>query len=154
MGKNAYKQKEASFFQGNKSIHNTNNLREFQDLEGTWHCGGLPRCCSIKNPPAGDTRDVGSTPGSGRPPDNLLQCSCLAEGEGRGWGKVEEADKILGSLSSCMLSDLSQQLKTRGEIEPRDSETPGIDKIGCCSKNKEIEQNSSFWMATSPWPLC
>lgn len=35
MGKNAYKQKEANFFQGKKSIHNTKNLREFQDLEGT-----------------------------------------------------------------------------------------------------------------------
>ena len=36
MGKNAYKQKEANFFQGKKSIHNTKNLREFQDLEGTF----------------------------------------------------------------------------------------------------------------------
>lgn len=35
MGKNACKQKEANFFQGKKSIHNTKNLREFQDLEGT-----------------------------------------------------------------------------------------------------------------------
>ena len=35
MGKNAYKQKEASFFHGKKSIHTTKNLREFQDLEGT-----------------------------------------------------------------------------------------------------------------------
>ena len=40
--------------------------------------------------------------------------SIIAEGGGRGWGKVEEADKILGSFSSCMLSDLpSQQPKTR-----------------------------------------
>ena len=74
----------------------------------------------VKNPPAnaGDTRDVGSIPGSGRSLGvgygNPLQCSYLAEGGRRGWGKVEEADKILGSLSSCMWSDLpSQQPKTR-----------------------------------------
>ena len=32
---------------------------------------GLPRCFSVKNPPAtaGDTGDMGLIPGSGRPPE-------------------------------------------------------------------------------------
>ena len=46
----------------------------------------------VKNPPAnaGDIRDVGSTPGSGRSPGgghgNPLQCSCLENPrDGRAW---------------------------------------------------------------------
>ena len=42
---------------------------------------GLPRWCSLKNPPA-NAGDAGSTPGSGRSPgvgngNLLLLCSCL-----------------------------------------------------------------------------
>lgn len=40
---------------------------------------------------------------------------------------AKEADKVLGSLSSHMELDLpSQELKTGGEIEPKDLEIPGI----------------------------
>ena len=49
----------------------------------------------VKNPPAnaGDVRDVGLIPGSGRFPggghDNLLQYSCLENPLGRGaWGVI------------------------------------------------------------------
>ena len=62
----------------------------------------LPRWCSSKNPPAkeGDTRDVGSIPGSRRSPGvvngNPLQYSCLKNSLNRGaWeATVHEVTKI------------------------------------------------------------
>ena len=51
---------------------------------------GFPSGTGVKNPPAdaGDTRDVGSIPGSGRSPrdgnGNPLQCSCLENPTDRG----------------------------------------------------------------------
>ena len=51
---------------------------------------GLPGGASVKNLPAnaGDTRDMGLTPGSGRSPgegnSNPLQYSCLGNPMGRG----------------------------------------------------------------------
>ena len=64
----------------------------------------------VKNPPAnaGDTRDAGSIPGSGRSPGvgngNLLQYSCLENSMGRGasWIIVHGAAK-----SRTRLSDLN-----------------------------------------------
>ena len=55
----------------------------------------------VKNPPtyAGDVRDMGSIPGSGRFPggghDNPLQCSCLENLMGRGawWATVHGVSK-------------------------------------------------------------
>ena len=55
----------------------------------------------VKNPPAnaGDLRDVGSIPGSGRSPGgghiNLLQCSCLENPMDRGawWAAVQRVAK-------------------------------------------------------------
>ena len=58
-------------------------------LGGDCHWG-FPGCAVVKNPPAkaGDTRDVGSIPGSGRSPGegngNPLQCSCLENSMDRG----------------------------------------------------------------------
>ena len=57
----------------------------------------------VKNPPAnaGDARDAGSIPGSGRPPgegnDNALQYSCLGNPMDRGawWAIVYEVAKEL-----------------------------------------------------------
>ena len=57
---------------------------------------GFPAGSVVKNPPAnaGDTRDVGSVPGSGRSPgegnDNPLQYSCLEKSMDRGawWATV------------------------------------------------------------------
>ena len=55
----------------------------------------------VNNPPAnaGDTRDAGSIPGSGRSPgegnDNPLQYSCLQNPMGRGaWGSTEELQSM------------------------------------------------------------
>ena len=51
---------------------------------------GLPRWCSVKNPPAnaGDAGDAGLTPGSGRSPGegngNPLRDSCLENPMNRG----------------------------------------------------------------------
>ena len=58
---------------------------------------------AVKNPPAnaGDIRDVGSVPGSGRSPGgghgNLLQYSCLESSVDRGalWAIVREVAKGL-----------------------------------------------------------
>ena len=55
----------------------------------------------VKNPPAsaGDMRDLGSIPGSGRSPggghDNPLQCSCLENPTDRGawWAIVHRVDR-------------------------------------------------------------
>ena len=62
----------------------------------------------VKNPPvnAGDVRDVGSIPGSGRSPregnGNTLQCSCLENSMDRGtwWAIVDGV-----SESQIQLSD-------------------------------------------------
>ena len=62
----------------------------------------------VKNPPvnAGDARDVGSIPGSGRSPregnGNTLQCSCLENSMDRGtwWAIVDGV-----SESQIQLSD-------------------------------------------------
>ena len=68
---------------------------------------GLPRWHSGKNPPAnaGDARDVGSTPGSGRSPGrehgNPLQYSCLENSMDRGawWATVHGVTKSRTWLS-------------------------------------------------------
>ena len=61
--------------------------------KGVYLCNnipGLPRRCVVKDLPvsAGDARDVGSIPGSGRSPGagsgNLLQYSCLENPMDRG----------------------------------------------------------------------
>ena len=55
-----------------------------------WRWLGLPRCHRLKNLPAnaGDARDLGSIPGSGRPPEvgngTPLQYSCLGNPMDRG----------------------------------------------------------------------
>ena len=62
----------------------------------------------VKNPPAnaGDTRDVGSIPGSGRAPGggsgNLLQYSCLGNPMDRGawWATVHRVTKSQTRLST------------------------------------------------------
>ena len=64
--------------------------------------GGLPGGSVVKNLPAnaGDTRDMGLIPGSGRSPGvpngNPLQCSCLKNSMDRGaWqATVHEATNI------------------------------------------------------------
>ena len=60
------------------------------------HSMGFPGGSVVKNPPAnaGDTRDTGSIPGSGRSPGegngNPLQCFCLENPMDRGawWASV------------------------------------------------------------------
>ena len=59
----------------------------------------------VKNlPDTGDTRDLGSIPGLGRPPggghSNLLQCSCLENPMDRGAGGLQ----FMGSQSQTRLS--------------------------------------------------
>ena len=62
---------------------------------------GFPGGILVKNPPAGagDTRDTGSTPGSGRSPGggngNSLQYSCLGNSVDRGawWATVHGVAK-------------------------------------------------------------
>ena len=69
---------------------------------------GFPGGSVVKNPPvnAGDVRDVGSIPGSGRSPregnGNTLQCSCLENSMDRGtwWAIVDGV-----SESQIQLSD-------------------------------------------------
>ena len=69
---------------------------------------GFPGGSVVKNPPvnAGDARDVGSIPGSGRSPregnGNTLQCSCLENSMDRGtwWAIVDGV-----SESQIQLSD-------------------------------------------------
>ena len=59
------------------------SFNRFRQQCSKWYCEGFPGSSMIKNLPAnaGDTRDVGSTPGSGRPPregnGNPIQYSCL-----------------------------------------------------------------------------
>ena len=63
---------------------------------------GFPGGAVVKNPPAsaGDTRDVGSIPGSGRSPGegngNPLQDSCLENPMGRGgwWAAVRGVARV------------------------------------------------------------
>ena len=61
----------------------------FSVIEGSILGGGFPSGVAVKNPPAnaGETRDTGSIPRSGRSPGegngNLLQCSCLENSVGR-----------------------------------------------------------------------
>ena len=63
---------------------------------------GFPGGAVVKNPPAsaGDTRDVGSIPGSGRSPGegngNPLQDSCLENPMGRGgwWAAVRGVTRV------------------------------------------------------------
>ena len=56
---------------------------------------GFPGGTMVKNPPAiaGDARDVGSIPGSGRSPGegngSPLQYSCLENSMDRPWGRKE-----------------------------------------------------------------
>ena len=67
----------------------------------------FPVALVVKNPPAnaGDTRDMGSIPGSGKSPgggnDNPLQYSCLGNPMDRGawWGTVHEITKSQAQLS-------------------------------------------------------
>ena len=62
---------------------------------------GFPGGSAVKNPPtsAGDTKDVGSIPGSGRSPEkgngNSLQYSCLGNPIDRGawWATVHGVPK-------------------------------------------------------------
>ena len=62
---------------------------------------GLPGCVVVKNPPAsaGDARDLGSIPGSGRCPGegngNPFQYSCLENPTDRGvwWASVQGVTK-------------------------------------------------------------
>ena len=74
--------------------------KELDMTEATWHRGAQPHLegfqggSVVKNPPAnaGDLRDAGSIPGSGRFPGvgnrNLLQYSCL-ENPCSPWGHKE-----------------------------------------------------------------
>ena len=58
-------------------------------IEGLQAFGASQVVLAVKNPPAnvGDIRDVGSIPGSGRPPGgghgNPLQCCCLENPQGQ-----------------------------------------------------------------------
>ena len=71
--------------------------------EGVSKSLGFPGCSVVKNPPAnaGDARDVGSIPGSGRSPavgnGNPLWCSCLENSTDRGawYATVHGATKSL-----------------------------------------------------------
>ena len=71
--------------------------------------GGLPGGSVVKNLPAnaGDTRDMGLTPGSRRSPGvpngNPLQCSCLKNSMDRGvwWSTVHGVTKSTMILSTC-----------------------------------------------------
>ena len=78
----------------------------------------------VKNPPAnaGDTEDVGSTPGSGRSPegghDNPLQYSCLENPHGQGslagyspWGhkELDTHSELVGNTNSWTLLRLWDQ---------------------------------------------
>ena len=84
---------------------------------------GLPRCTVVKNLPAnaGDTRDVGLIPGSGRSPrlgnDNPLQYSCLENSMGRGAWRA----KVHGVTKSwTWLSNWTDWLIVQTEAEGRD----------------------------------
>ena len=63
----------------------------------------------VKNPPAnaGDARDVGSIPGSGRSPGegngSPLQYSCLENSMDRPWGRKEADMSELPTLASELL---------------------------------------------------
>ena len=69
----------------------------------------------LKNPPAnaGDTRDVGLTPGSGRSPggghDNPLQYSCLRNPMDRGaWrATVYAVTELVTTEAAAAMSELS-----------------------------------------------
>ena len=79
-------------------------------------CRGFPGGAVVKNPPAsaGDARDVGSIPGSGRSPGgghcNPLQYSCLENPMDRGvwWAIIHGVTKSwtqLKRLSTCAQRD-------------------------------------------------
>ena len=71
------------------------------ELNTYYELFGLPGGTVVKNPPAGagDLRESGAIPGSGRSPvvgnGNLLQCSCLKNpmGRGAGWAIVHGVAK-------------------------------------------------------------
>ena len=85
-----------------------NFLRIRQQCISEWR---FPGVAVVKNQPAntGDTRDVGSIPGSGRSPGvgngNLLQYSCLEYSMDRGawWATVRGVAKSQTQLSTSTI---------------------------------------------------
>ena len=101
---------------------------------------GLPRWHSGKNPPAnaGDARDVGSTPGSGRSPGrehgNPLQYSCLENSMDRGdWqATVQGVPKNQTEKSSyvyAMYAKLLQLCLTLRETTDYSLPDPSVHRI-------------------------
>ena len=93
----------------------------------------------VKNPPAnaGDTRNTGSIPGSGRSPGegngNPLQCSCLENSMDRGaWqATVHAVPKNSVQFSRSVVSDSLQRHGLQHTRLPCPSPTPGVYSNSC-----------------------
>ena len=93
----------------------------------------------VKNPPAnaGDTRNTGSIPGSGRSPGegngNPLQCSCLKNSMDRGaWqATVHAVPKNSVQFSHSVVSDSLQRHGLQHTRLPCPSPTPGVYSNSC-----------------------
>ena len=72
----------------------------------SWHLGASQVALVVKNPPAnaGDIRDAGLIPGSGRPPGggrgNPLQYSCLENPHGQKSLLGYRAERVLKELNT------------------------------------------------------
>ena len=88
----------------------------------------------VKNPPAnaGDARDVGSTPGLGRPPGvgngNLIQYSCLENSMDRGawWAIVHGVAKSQTQLSARTHKHTHTHTQTQSRFNIRSNSGPCI----------------------------
>ena len=94
----------------------------------------------VKNPPANAGDELGSIPGSGRPPagghGNLLQCSCLENPTDRGawgstvhgvaesWTRLKQLSMHAGMLISDQIRSVAQSCLTL--CDPMNRSTPGL----------------------------